>query len=351
MKIAILTDLHFGEMNDSDIMLNHQSNFFDGLFFPYLEENNIKTIISLGDTFHKRKNINYNTLKRCREFYFDKIIDNDYEYYEIIGNHNLYFKSVNDINSPELLFKDYSNIHIISEPLQRRFDSMDILLMPWINKQNEKECFDVMRTTPCTHMFGHFEISGINLYKGFSFEHGTNINLIRHFEMVLSGHYHIKNENGNFMYIGTPYDLDMGDVGHEKGFYILDTETRGLEFIKNPDKLFYKINYTSSSEVDMEYKDKIVLVIVNDPPDFVKYDTFIKELKEIAHDVKIDERYVLHDEESEGVDIESLGDFTDLTAMYVDSSNISESEKGDLKKVLHTLYSKANEIKMEKSKW
>ena len=57
MKICFLTDEHFGSSNDSPIILSHQKKFFDEIFFPYLDEHNIKTVISLGDTFDRRKNI------------------------------------------------------------------------------------------------------------------------------------------------------------------------------------------------------------------------------------------------------------------------------------------------------
>jgi len=49
MKIALLNDTHFGVRNDSPAFLEYQVKFYDEQFFPYLEENNIKTLIHLGD--------------------------------------------------------------------------------------------------------------------------------------------------------------------------------------------------------------------------------------------------------------------------------------------------------------
>jgi len=353
-KIALLTDLHFGAMNDSDIMLNHQRQFFDGCFFPYMKEHNIDTIVSLGDTFHKRKNINFNTLKKCREFFFDVIIDNNYKFYDIIGNHNLYFKNVNDVNSPELLFSNYENINIISDAKEVKFGNLNVLMLPWINKDNNKKCFDAIKRTKSDYLFGHFEVSGVELYKGATFKCGTDINVFKKFEMVFSGHYHIKTKIGNFFYIGTPYDMDMADCDHEKGFYILDTDTKSLEFIKNPYTLFSKIEYDDEKIELTSLKNKIVKIILNKQPDFKKYDKFISSLKEMALELRIDERYLLKsadDDTTEEFDLEST-DFLGLLNLYInDVYDSAEDQKDDLIEILTEVYKSAKEIQTEKGKW
>ena len=44
MKIAIINDTHFGVRNDHQGFLDYMFQFFDEQFFPYLVENNIKTV-------------------------------------------------------------------------------------------------------------------------------------------------------------------------------------------------------------------------------------------------------------------------------------------------------------------
>ena len=61
MKIAILNDTHFGVRNDSEAFRNYQLRFYNEIFFPYLEKNNIKTLIHLGDVVDRRKFINHQT--------------------------------------------------------------------------------------------------------------------------------------------------------------------------------------------------------------------------------------------------------------------------------------------------
>ena len=45
MKIALLNDTHFGVRNDSPAFIKYQNRFYDELFFPYIKENNINTLI------------------------------------------------------------------------------------------------------------------------------------------------------------------------------------------------------------------------------------------------------------------------------------------------------------------
>ena len=63
MKIALLNDTHFGARNDSNIFDEYFYKFYDNVFFPYLKENNIKTLIHLGDIVDRRKYINYRIVK------------------------------------------------------------------------------------------------------------------------------------------------------------------------------------------------------------------------------------------------------------------------------------------------
>ena len=49
MKIALITDTHWGVRNDSSTFIEYYRKFYNETFFPYLKENDISTIIHLGD--------------------------------------------------------------------------------------------------------------------------------------------------------------------------------------------------------------------------------------------------------------------------------------------------------------
>jgi len=54
MKIALITDTHFGARSDSIPFDTFFEKFYTEKFFPELEERQIKTIIHLGDIFDRR---------------------------------------------------------------------------------------------------------------------------------------------------------------------------------------------------------------------------------------------------------------------------------------------------------
>ena len=64
MKIAILNDTHCGVRNDMVEMSDYQGRFYEEVFFPYLDQNDIKHIIHMGDYFDRRKYVNFASFKR-----------------------------------------------------------------------------------------------------------------------------------------------------------------------------------------------------------------------------------------------------------------------------------------------
>ena len=75
MKVAIITDQHFGARNDSPHFLDYYQKFYDETFFPKIEELGITTVLILGDTFDRRKYVNFFSLKRTKEMFFDVLFE------------------------------------------------------------------------------------------------------------------------------------------------------------------------------------------------------------------------------------------------------------------------------------
>ena len=99
MQIALITDQHFGGKQDSQSFCDYIERFYTNQFFPHLKENNISTVIDLGDTFDRRKYVNFQTLHRVKQFYFDVLMENNIQLHSIVGNHSTYFRNTNSVNS------------------------------------------------------------------------------------------------------------------------------------------------------------------------------------------------------------------------------------------------------------
>ena len=62
MKIAIITDQHFGARKNSKLFHDYFLKFYEDVFFPTLEKG-ITTIVDMGDTFDSRKGIDFSALQ------------------------------------------------------------------------------------------------------------------------------------------------------------------------------------------------------------------------------------------------------------------------------------------------
>ena len=116
MKIALITDTHFGARNDSLPFNEYFYKFWENIFFPYIDKNNIKTIIHLGDTMDRRKFVSYKIANDFRRRFITPIVDRKLDTHILIGNHDTYYKNTNEVNSvQELVGNKYDNIKYYTE--------------------------------------------------------------------------------------------------------------------------------------------------------------------------------------------------------------------------------------------
>lgn len=350
MKLALINDNHFGVRGDSLIFLDHQEKFFKEVFFPYLDENGIKTVLDLGDTFDRRKYINYVTLKRAKEFFFNQLASRGIEYHAVVGNHSVYFTNTNEVNSMSLLLQEYKNFFVYEhEPKELTFGSTKFMMVPWITKNNREVCYEAISSSDANILLGHFEIEGFEMMKGMLCDHGMKKDIFSGFEAVYSGHFHHPSEYGNIKYLGAQYEMTWTDHGGRRGFHVIDTETRELSFIQNPNRIFHKIEY-DDEDMTIEdianintdpLKNTYIKVIVKNRTNPYLYDTFLNKLADCgAADVKsIDDTLNL---ESSGVDeiLDETQDTKDILHSYIDSIETSIDKK-KIKKVIDELYVEA----------
>jgi len=193
MKIALVTDTHFGARNDNQLFLDNFTSFFEDIFFPTLKKYDITTVIHAGDLLDRRKYINFNTLSKVRNKFMQPLKDMNVEVHCILGNHDTYYKNTNDLNSIKELFSDrYDNFKLYENPVALEFDGMEIALLPWINNENYKNSMDFVNSTSAQWLIGHLELDGYEVLRGIKYDGGMSPKNFSRFEQVLSGHFHCK---------------------------------------------------------------------------------------------------------------------------------------------------------------
>ena len=234
MKIALITDTHFGARNDSLAFNDHFYKFWREVFFPYIDEHGIDTVIHLGDVMDRRKFISYKIAKDFREQFIKPIVDRNIDMHMIVGNHDTYYRNTNEINSLfELLGgpgdEKYPNIKCYDHPCTEEFDGVGIHLLPWINESNYESVMRGIQMTYADICMGHLEVNGFEMHAGHFCEGGYPKEMFRKFDTVFSGHFHKKSDDGQVYYLGAPYQITWSDDNCPKGFHIFDTETKELE--------------------------------------------------------------------------------------------------------------------------
>ena len=343
MKVAIITDTHYGARKGSKHLHDYFEMFYRDVFFPSLEEHKIDTVIHMGDIFDSRKAIDLQSLEWAKRVVLDPL--KKYKVYLTIGNHDCYYKNTNHVNSPELLLKDYPNIKTYSKASEISLDKLKILLLPWINSENFEETENLIKKTKAKVAMGHLEVNGFKATRGHMMESGMDVKIFSKFEKVYSGHFHTRSDDGQIFYLGNPYEMFWNDVNDPRGFHLFDTKTLEHTPINNPYKLFYNIYYEDTNYKLFnvtEYENKIVKVIVRKKSKSKDFEKFIDKLYSIGvQDLKIIENFDIH--ESEDFEIEEEENTLSILSRYIEESEI-ELDKNIVKGIFKDLYREACEV-------
>jgi len=349
LKIALITDTHFGARNDNINFNEYFFEFYENQFFPYLKEHDITDVIHLGDVMDRRKYVSYRIAKDFRERFINQF--ENYNFHMLVGNHDTFYKNTNAVNSlQELVDGRYENITVYEEATEVEFDGCKILFVPWINADNMSHTTNLLKKSDAQVCMGHLELNGFEMQKGMYMDHGWDKQEFKRFDMVLSGHYHHKSDDGQVFYLGTPYQIYWNDWNDPKGFHVFDTEKRELERIVNPRTIFSKIYYDDSQEINHDmslYKNKYVKLVVVNKKDLYQFDKFVDKLLQAdCHEVKIVEDFSELDASNVSDDIvENTEDTMTLLERYIDDLDVTLS-KDRLKNTMRTLYTEAQDLEI-----
>jgi DNA repair exonuclease SbcCD nuclease subunit len=341
-EIIILGDAHHGIRNNSKYFCRKQIEFYENILFPYLIKNDIKTVVMLGDTFDNRKSIDVYILNIFNEKYFDKLRDLGINVIMITGNHDVLYRNQISINSIKHFAEQYSNVTIIDSFRDIEINGNIYGFCPWVVEDEKKNFYSYLKKSKAKVIFGHFEINGFDMTAGHPCEDGVQQTIFSKFDLVVSGHFHVRSTKGNIVYPSTMVEFTWGDYGLEKGLAILD-EQNELSYVNNPVTIFEKIYYNKSIDLlkyDYEfYSDKIVRVYVltEDIKDR-KVDLFLEKLGSVVHTL---ETIPVDSGDKLNIDyiMKSDVDTKTLIMNYVDE--IQSESKQIYKDILNSLYEEA----------
>lgn len=278
--------------------------------------------------------------------FFDPLEQRGIEVIMLIGNHDVFYKNTNDVNSVSLMLNEYKNITIINSPTTMNIAGTDICFIPWICDDNREACFEEIRNTRASVCAGHLEIAGFSMYPGAPSFDGLDRTIFQKFSKTFSGHYHHKSSSDNITYLGNPYELTWMDHDDPRGFHLFDTETYDLEFVQNTNIMFHRVIYDDKKETisqimnkNMPYANNYVKVVVLNKSNPMLFDKFMNNLYNINPvDITVVEDFTDY---SEGID-EDMVDQSESTIniinKYVDNMKVQGIDNTKFKSLLQEIY-------------
>lgn len=344
MKVSILSDLHFGCRNNSKYFMQQQVDFFNSIFFPYINEHNIKNLFILGDTHDNRKTLDINVFNVFKECFFDQLEKNNINVIMLLGNHDIVFKNSLTPNSIDVYNELYNNINVIKNPIDIKFGDITLGFCPWIVPDAESDFYRYLQNSKAKYLFGHFEISGFEMTKGHPCEEGIQQTIFSKFSGgVYSGHFHVRSTRDNITYVSNQIQLNWGDYGLDKGFGVFDLEIGNFEYVNNPVTIFEKISFSDSIDLlnyDYQYySNKIVRVyVLTTELKNKKLDLFLEKLGSVVHQYEV---VTINDTELSNIEIkiDQEIDTKTLIFKYIDSLNLNN--KQTVLQILDNLYIEA----------
>lgn len=350
-RIFFITDTHLGVRNNSEEWINIHREYFYNWFIPLVKKHYRPgdILCHLGDVYDSRQSLNLKVLdlgvgifEELSKIFKDGI-------YIICGNHDIFGKSSNEINSLASI-KWIPRVNIFVEPTTVYFGPKKIFLMPW-RKDHEAERETLNGAEQHDYMFCHTDLKGLMFNKFVRIDEGLEYDDISKFERVYSGHIHYSQYFGKMRMLGSPYQLTRSDTDNPKGITILDLETGDEEYFDNNFSpkfvrlTFEKVLNSTPIELEPYFKNNFVDILV-DPEIAVKaplglLTEYITPPLKISftpinspEQVVVDEGF--HDLEGKNFSI------LDLTKMYLEKCNYEEEKSTKIYKAIEKLLHKVS---------
>lgn len=317
MKVILLGDLHAGARGGDLDFSNYFNKFFTDVLYPYMELHNIKRIIQAGDYFDNQTSLDTAAWKNSKLVWVDELKLRGFTMDVLVGNHDIAFKNTLEVNSPSLFLREHTTINVIDKPTTLDLDGYLFDVVPWICQSNKEDVLEFIKKQRGSAIIGHFAIEGFPMYKnGTVDKRGLSPKIFENYPFVFSGHFHTASVSNNIQYLGVPYEITWSDFGDPKGFYVFDTKAQTVEFVRNSQTMFEKIEYKEGMTFSKDLKGKIVRLIVKDRGNLKKYNLALEKLESMGlKELTILEQFT-DTEDVSAVDMTSV-DWTADTSKYI----------------------------------
>lgn len=260
-RIWFLADTHFGIKNDNQEWLDDMMGYFKEVVIPLMRKEYRKgdILVHLGDVFDNRSTIGLNTICNTIDIFneFSKIFD---DIRVIVGNHDIYKKSSNDVTSIRMIER-ILHIKVYKEPVVETICGKSVLFNPWVNELEDEN--KLLASVDVDYIFGHLDVSGCVLNSKGVKSMSANAVESKSFKnsVVYAGHIHKRQDYGRVHYVGSPYQTTRGDIGDKRGITVLDIETGKTTFYENTyspqfkDVSIYEIFDKTVGDLKKEWKN------------------------------------------------------------------------------------------------
>jgi len=233
-----------------------ESTFYD-FVIPYLKENAKEgdVLIHLGDLFDNRNSLPIIVINKVEKIL--KEISDILPLHIMVGNHDLWNKGSNEVNSVRLFGYMNKNIQVYESTTTLEIGGQKLVLMPWVEKRIDM--INQISQNPGDYLLCHSDLNGCKMHLN-SIAHRNadkiDVEEFKGYKNVFSGHIHIRQENNNFMFIGSLYQMDRNDYGDQKGITLLDLDTDEISFIPNTYSPTFR-KFRVIDEQDVENLDEL----------------------------------------------------------------------------------------------
>lgn len=274
MKTMIIGDIHFGIRNNSETYLNFQKTWFYDELIPSIKKHKCDNVVFLGDIFDSRNSLSPMVINTAREIFKD--LTKVSKIHCILGNHDIFFRNKKSVHSLTIL--EDQGVTVYEKPTEIELGDEKVLMLPWVIADELEDVKNLLVNNNYDMLFGHLEINGFEMVPGVVEQKGLNSSLFANCKNVYSGHFHLKRDNGNINYVGTPYELTWSDFSDPKGVLIYDHETKKEKFIKtNHTPKHVKVSFNKTPI------EKLSPTIISNNIVRLKFNQGVKEIDKINY--------------------------------------------------------------------